>query len=102
MSHNYNNFTKQELASFLQKNEKNFRYIDSPYNIILDKKMDAVMKKIDENLEHSKVLSGEYERTKDPVKYIIENKKNLKKWMQLNKEYDRLEKTRFPREVENE
>jgi len=100
MSHNYNNFTKKELASFLQKHENNFRLIDSPYNHILDQKIDAVIKKIDENLERSKALSKEYESTKDGFKYIIEIKKNNEKWMQLNKEYDRLEKMRFSKEAE--
>ena len=101
MSHNYNIFSKQELVSFLQKNETNFRYIDSPYNIILDIKIDAVLKKIDRNLERSEALSKEYESTKDGIKYLIESKKKNEEWFRLNKEYERLEKLRFPREVEN-
>ena len=96
MSHNYSIFSKQELASFLQKHEKDFRYIDSPYDIIIGQKMDAVMKKIDENLKHSMALSEEYERTKDAVKYLTESKKKHEDWSRLDKEYDRLEKMRFP------
>ncbi len=96
MNHNYNIFTKQELVSFLQKHDKDFRYIDSPYDIIIDQKMDAVMKKIDENLERSKALSEEYKRTKDGIKYFVESKKKNDEWYRLNKEYDRLEKMRFP------
>lgn len=100
MIHNYNNFTKQELVSFLQKNERNFRFIDSPYTLLLEQKMDAVMKKIDKNLERSEALSKEYENTKDGFKYLIESKKKNEEWFRLNKEYDRLEKMRFPKEVE--
>lgn len=102
--HNYNIFTKQELVSFLQKYEKSFLYyIDSPYNIILDQKMDAIMKKIDKNLEHSKALSEEFKKTNDGFKYLIESKKKNEEWDRLHKEYDRLEKMRFPSmEVENE
>ena len=94
--HDYNIFTKQELVSFLQKHEKNFIYIDTPYDIIIDQKMDAVMKKIDKNLEHSKSLSEEFKKTKDGFKYLIESKKKNEEWDRLNKEYDRLEKLRFP------
>lgn len=99
---NYNVFSKQELVSFLQKNEKSFKYIDSPYNIILDVKMDVVMKKMDENLERSEALSKEYKSTKDGIKYLIESKEKNEEWFRLNKEYNRLEKMRFPGEVENE
>ena len=72
---NYNVFSKQELVSFLQKNEKSFKYIDSPHDIILDEKMNAVMKKIDKNLEYSRVLSEEFKKTNDGIKYLTESKK---------------------------
>lgn len=102
MKHNYNIFSKQELVSFLRKYEKNFRYITSPYDSILDQKLDVIMKKIDKNLEHSMAISEEYNKTKDGFKYLTESKKKNDEWYKLNKEYERLEKLRFPREVENE
>jgi len=94
--HDYNIFTKQELVSFLQNYEKNFMYIDTPYDIIIEQKMDAVMKKIDKNLEHSELLIEEFKKTNDGFKYLIESKKKNEEWDRLHKEYDRLEKLRFP------
>lgn len=94
--HNYSIFSKQELVSFLQKYENNFRLIDSPYIYILDQQMDAVMKKIDKNLECSIAIREEYNKTKDGIKYLVESKKKNGEWDRLNKEYDRLEKMRFP------
>lgn len=101
MKHNYNIFSKQELVSFIQKHEKDFRYIVSPYDSILDQKMDAILKKIDKNLEHSTALNEEYNRTKDGFKYLVESKKKNDEWYELNKEYDRLEKIRFPEVVKD-
>ena len=102
IKHNYNIFTKQELVSFIQKYEKNFMFFVTPYDVILDQKIDAVIKKIDKNSEHSKAISEEFKKTNDSLKYLIECKKTNEEWDRLNKEYDRLEKLRFPREVENE
>jgi len=96
VKHNYDIFSKKELVSFLQKYENNFRLIDSPYSHILDQKLDTVLKKIDKNLEHSTAISEEYNRTKDGHKYLVESMKKNNEWDKLNKEYDRLEKMRFP------
>lgn len=96
--HDYSIFSKKELALFLQNNEDNFRYIISPYNIILSEQMDDILEKIDKNLEHGAALSEEYDKTNDAIKYLIESQKRNKEWERLNKEYDRLEKLRFTKE----
>ena len=95
VKHDYSIFTKDELASFIKKHENNFRYIESPFDIMIDGKMDDIMKKIDKNLDGAKKLRGEYEQTNDGLKYMIESKKNHEKWQRLDKEYDRLSKLRF-------
>lgn len=96
--HDYNIFSKKELALFLQKNEDNFRYITSPYDIILDQQINDTLEKIDENIKYGKALIKEYDKTKDAVKCLTETRKNNAEWERLNKEYNRLEELRFPKE----
>jgi hypothetical protein len=91
----YNIFSKSDLVEFLEKHEKNYRFIDSPYNIMLDKKMNDVMKKLDINLERSKAANAAYEQSKGEIKYLVASKKLNSEWINLNKEYDRLSKLRF-------
>lgn len=96
--HDYNIFFKKELALFLQKNEENFIYITSPYDIILGQQINDILEKIDENIKYGKALIEEYDKTNDVVKYLTETRKNNAEWERLHKEYDRLEKLRFPKE----
>ncbi len=96
--HDYSIFSKKELALFLQNNEDNFRYITSPYDIILDQQINDTLEKIDENIKYGKALIEEYGKTNDAIKWLTETKKNNAEWERLHKEYDRLEKLRFPKE----
>ena len=99
MKHNYNIFTKQELVNFMQQNESNYRYMTSPFDVIIEAKMDAISARIYDNLKASEDISAEYKRTKDGFKYMNELQKNVDEWGKLNEEYDRLEKLRFSKEV---
>ena len=96
--HDYNIFSKKELALFLQKNEENFIYITSPYDIILSEQINDILEKIDKNIKYGKALTKEYGKTKDAIKYLTEVRKNNAEWERLHKEYDRLEKLRFTKE----
>lgn len=96
--HDYSIFSKKELALFLQSHEDNFRYIISPYDIILGQQINDILEKIDENIKYGKTLIEEYDKTNDVVKCLTETQKNHAEWERLNKEYDRLEKLRFTKE----
>lgn len=98
MKHNYNIFTKQELVDFMSRHERSFMHIESPYGILLGIKMDDIMEKMERNSESSKKLSEKFDQTKslDDFKKIMEHNDEYDRLM---KEYDRLEKLRFPKEV---
>ena len=97
MKHNYNIFTKQELAGFLRDPEKDFFYTVSPFDILIERKMDNVMKEIRKNIECGGLLLDKFNQTKDieDFKPIMDRNDEYSKLM---KEYDRLGKLRFPKE----
>lgn len=94
MKRKYDIFTKKELVQFLNQYEGMFRMIDSPFNIMIDKKMDAVMDKISQTNKKSRSLTEDSQGT---ISYdtLLEIRKNHEQWNKLNKEYDRLSKLRF-------
>lgn len=96
--HNYNIFTKEELAKFLTQNENNFHYIDSPYDIMLGYKMDNAMKKMEKSTNDSQRLNERYcQGELDGLDYMIASMKHNEKYDKLSKEYDRLSDLRFGR-----
>lgn len=95
MKNNYNIFTKKELAEFLSKYENNFRMIDTPFDIMVDKKMDSIMDEIDKVNKNGKQLTCEFETLKDRISSAIKIMENSEKWQRLNKEYEKFHKLRF-------
>ena len=92
----YSIFTKEELAKFLTQNENNFRYIDSPYDIMLGYKMDEAMKKMEKSVNDSQRLSERYRQGElDGLDYMIASMRHNEKYSKLSKEYDRLSDLRF-------
>lgn len=94
MKRKYEIFTKKELIQFLNKYEGMFHMKDSPFNIMIDKKMDVVMAKISQTNKKSRSLTEDSQGT---ISYdtLLEIRKNHEQWNKLNKEYDRLSKLRF-------
>ena len=95
MKNNYNIFTKKELAEFLGKYENNFRMIDTPFDIMVDKKMDSIMDEIDKVNKNGKQLTCEFETLTDRISSAIKIMENQEEWQRLNKEYEKLYKLRF-------
>lgn len=91
----YNVFTKQELVEFLSKYEDNFLYLDKPFDIMIGKKMDAIMDAMDKvNHEHRK-LNHAPATFDEKFAYLSKMNKNNAEWIKLNNEYERLSKLRF-------
>lgn len=94
--HDYSVFSKEELVKFLKQNENNFRYIDSPYDIMIGYKMDATMKKMEKCSEEGKSLIERYQKGElDGIDYMIATMNRNEKYNKLSKEYDRLSDLRF-------
>lgn len=94
MKSKYNIFTKEELVNFMEKNEKNFHFLISPYKTMLEVKMDDVMRKLDKNLAESKKLLSMLKED-NSYKTTLKIKENHEQWQKLDKEYDRLSELRF-------
>ena len=101
MKSKYNIFTKEELVNFMEKNEKNFRFLISPYKTMLEVKMDDVMRKLDKNLAESKKLLSMLKED-NSYKTALKIKEGHEQWQKLDKEYDRLSELRFGKAGANE
>lgn len=98
MGFDYNQFTKAELVEFLNKHEDDFRYITKPYLIILEEKMDKVMKQIDKSINEGKILIERLENEPENISKIhLDIWENNKKWNRLSKKYDELSKLAYGR-----
>jgi hypothetical protein len=94
--HDYNIFTKDELVKFMKQNESNFRYIDTPYDIMLGYKMDETIKKMQKCSQDGKGLIERYQQGElDGIDYMIASMKHNDKYDKLSKEYDKLSGLRF-------
>lgn len=98
MGFDYNQFTKAELVSFLNEHEGDFKYITKPYLIILEEKMDKVMKQIDKSINEGETLlerlKNEPENTSEIYLAIL---KNNKEWNLLHEKYDKLSELTYGR-----
>lgn len=94
MSFDYNYFTKAELVSFLNEHGSNFKYTTKPYQIILDKKMDEINKKIDKTLDHNaeliEILKDENLSDAERMEASISLSGNHELFMKLNNQLDKL------------
>lgn len=94
--HDYSIFTKDELVSFLKQNESNFRYIDSPYDIMLGYKMDEAMKRMEKSTKDSQKLGEMYRKGElDGIDYTVALMRHNENYNKLSKEYDTLSELRF-------
>lgn len=102
MSFDYNIFTKAELVHFLQNNERNYKYLTPPYQVMLGDKMNKIMKE----MERSTAIGDNLvEQLKDKPKDIEITAKyinNHREWQRLNKEYDRLSNMLFKVDFEED
>lgn len=94
-TNNYNIFSKNELADFLSKHENQFLYLDSPFSILIDKKIDDILQQIHNVNEEQGQLIAAAETAEDRWIILSALKKAHKKWKRLNAEYDKLSKLRF-------
>lgn len=95
MKHNYNVFSKQELVAFLSKYEDNFLCLDNPFDMMLNVKLDELMRQIHSVNQESGELNTSFETMEDKLQYLSEIQKINSRWQKLDKEYDRLSKLRF-------
>lgn len=91
----YNIFTKQELVNFLNKYDSYCWHIHNPFDIMIEDKMDAIMKRMDEINCSQHDLNIEFKSFDEKVKWISATEENNKQWKKLIMEYEWLSKLRF-------
>lgn len=90
MSFDYNVFTKDELVHFLKNNDKNYKHIALPYKVMLEDKMNRIMKEMEENVATGEFLVRQMKKYPDDTTFRIEYMQNHKRWEKLNKEHDKV------------
>lgn len=96
MSFDYNQFTKTELANFLNKHGDDFRYIAKPYLVILEEKMERLFEEIEKIHEHNDLLLKQLDLADgNKLDIHIQLMENHKKWDKLNKQRDKLSKIAY-------
>lgn len=94
MAFNYNQFTKAELADFLNKYGSDFKYITKPYQVILEEKIDKLHTQVEELLHQNEtlisVLKDEDLTAEERMEASVGLSKNHEMFNLLNKKIDRL------------
>lgn len=94
MSFNYNQFTKAELADFLNKYGNDFKYITKPYQVILEEKIDKLHTQVEELLHQNEtlisVLKDEDLTAEKRMEASVGLSKNHEIFNTLNKKIDKL------------
>ena len=92
MGVDYNQFTKAELVSFLNKYGDDFKYIAKPYQVILEEKINKKHDEIDRLNSDNRLLIDKLKNaTEDKIIAISkEIDENNRKWNKLNLELDKL------------
>lgn len=94
MSFDYNQFTKTELANFLNKHGDDFRYITKPYQVILEEKIDKLHTQVENLLKQSETLISALKDDSLPaekrMKASMGLSDNHEMFNTLNKEIDKL------------
>lgn len=94
MSFNYNQFTKAELAGFLNKHGNDFKYITKPYQVILEEKINKLHTQVEELLHQNKnlisMLKDEDLTVEERMKASVGLSGNHEMFNTLNKKIDKL------------
>lgn len=87
MKFDYNYFSKEELVSFLNKNDKNYMYIEKPHTLILKQREETINRKIGLLLEENKILIKNLKDKDMSIDKIIDIMSRLEKNHKLYKKY---------------
>lgn len=101
MSFDYNQFqfTKAELANFLNKYGDNLTSINKPYQMILEDKINKTFDEIDKLNKENSLLTKELLKATGGrmITISMEIDKNHRKWEKLNLELDKLTEQLYKR-----
>lgn len=87
----YDIFTKAELVEFLTKHKYGDRYGRTAFEIMIEPKMDNILKQIGAiNFKEKALL-----QSGDREKRFAKMRANNKRWIRLNKKYDKLSELRL-------
>lgn len=94
MGFNYNQFTKAELAGFLNKHGNDFKYITKPYQVILEEKINKLHNQVEKLLERNEnlisILKDENLPTEERMEANAGLSGNHELFNLLNRKIDRL------------
>lgn len=99
MSFDYNVFTKAELVDFMKKNEKNYKYSTLPYQVMLENKMNKVMKEMEKSTAMGSCLVEQLKEKPKDIEITAKIITNHREWKKLNKEYDKLSDMLFKKNM---
>lgn len=81
--------------AFLSAHEGNFLYCAGPFEIMMEKKSDELLQKIDEVNQELGNLSADFSTFEEKLLYLKKMQSINARWEKLNKEFDRISKLRF-------
>lgn len=94
MSFNYNQFTKAELAGFLNKHGNDFKYITKPYQVILEEKINKLHNQVEDLLKQNEslisILKDDTLPAEERLEASVELSGNHNKFNVLNNKIDYL------------